>query len=108
MIFHWFMQALRFVGWLFVPPKPRDVARIDRCYPCPVCGARNGTIRCVERRDATSRAITFAQHTCEVCGARWHEQPVVKVTPSIVFPAIARNEREKIEDRWTSPTEGIQ
>jgi hypothetical protein len=40
----------------------------------------------------------LAQHTCGHCGARWHEQPIIKVTPNTVWAAVPRTELEQKEE----------
>jgi hypothetical protein len=51
-----------------------------------------------EAKNGRPPSLILCQHTCSVCGARFYEKPVLKVTPQIVFPAIARTEQEKRED----------
>ena len=99
MLFYWLAQFFRRIAWLFRTPKPRDVARITKDSPCPVCGANMGVIRTVERFDMVNkRAIVLCQKTCDECGARTFELPIVKVTPDVVWPCIPRTELEKAED----------
>lgn len=97
---------VRFVAWLkylLGPVTARDVARVRASAPCPVCGAKNGTLRCVERQNTQGvngrpAVMIVAQHTCGDCGARWFERPVLKLSQNMVWASIPRNEAEKTED----------
>ena len=110
MLFHWLAEFILLVVWLFRPPEPRDLARVDPNAACPVCGARKGHLRCVymqkEKQKAANMPVEmamFCQHTCVVCGARCYEEPIVKAKDGAdkvnILTAIARNEIEKEEDR---------
>ena len=103
MIWYWLMAAVRWVGRMVFPAPASYTMKRDRNAKCPVCGERSGRLRSVERLMAAggtnveTRGV-FCQHTCLKCGARFYDKPVVNVTPSHVFPAIARDEVEKRED----------
>ncbi len=107
MIFYYLIQAFRKLTWFFRPPSLRDIARIDPNAPCPVCGERNGKIRCVWQaqpgprppKDLPPNLKVQCQHSCQQCGARWFEEPIVKVDPTRVLPSAARTDLEKAEDR---------
>jgi hypothetical protein len=107
MIFYWAINLLRRMAWLFKLPGPQEIARIDRNSPCPICGARAGRLRCVWELGPGPKAPkelppnykVQCQHTCNECGGRWFEAPVVKVDPTRVLPSVARDEIEKAEDR---------
>ena len=80
MIFYWLRKLWLRFHWLVTPPTARDVARVNPNAPCPVCGARAGRITCV-----TDAQSILVQHECQVCTAKWHEQPVTKVSTSMVL-----------------------
>lgn len=80
MIFYWLRLAWLKLVWLVTPPKARDVVRIDRNTPCPVCAARDGELMCV-----TPKEGVMVRHTCHECGARWHEPAVTKVGTDVVW-----------------------
>lgn len=101
MIWYWLMRVLRYIGWLLRPPAPRDVARVLPSAPCPACGNAPSPIRTVKRGDAI-----YVQHTCSVCGARWHELPITKLRPDMVWPAVPRTDIEYAEElnaKWPTP-----
>lgn len=107
MIFYWIISALRQIVWFFRIPKPEELARIDTNAPCPVCGAREGRLRCVLKAKPGPAAKNpviggqiLCQHTCYECGARWFDSPIVKdVDPSKVLASVARTDLEIKEDR---------
>jgi len=88
-------------------PKPEELARIDPNARCPVCGAREGRLRCVLKAKPGPTAKNpviggqiLCQHTCAVDGARWFDSPIAKaVDPSKVLPSVARTDLETKEDR---------
>lgn len=103
MLIYWFLKLLEQIDRLIFPPDAKTVARIDKNFPCPVCGARKGRLRCVRRsvRETGSSVGVlkiFCQHTCFACGARFYENPVVKLDSRQVVGAIARDDLEKLED----------
>ena len=102
MIWYWLKKFIMFARWLFWPASPRDVARIDPNAPCPICGARKGYLRTihipVRQNGADVETVVMCQHTCLIDGARWFENPVVKVDRAMVWPAIARTKIEEQED----------
>jgi hypothetical protein len=113
MVFVWLVSFIRKWVWLFRPPRPEDLARIDENARCPVCGAFEGKLRCVLKRkagpsarDATDPVIAgqiLCQHTCLVCGGRWFDKPIAaKIDPSNVLPSVARDDLEAREDRQAS------
>lgn len=112
MIFWWIIKVLKRVIWFFKIPRPQDVARIDPQSPCPVCGNKcHSRIRCVwqqedgplppakEPRLQLKNTKVLCQHVCGLCGARWFEQPVMKVDTTTVLPSVPRDELESKEDR---------
>lgn len=110
MLFYWLILGLRKFVWLFKIPSPQDIARITPRSPCPVCGNSEGNrIRCVwQLQDGPptkdpqlqmKNTRVLAQRSCALCGARWFENPVVKVDPTRVLPSVARDELEKAADR---------
>jgi hypothetical protein len=105
MLFYWALLAWQRVQWFFRVPKAEDLAYIDIHAQCPVCGARDGRLRCVLQAKPAIRVVSqlpdgmiLCQHICNTCGARWHEQPVRASTPSDVLPSVARTRREQKED----------
>ena len=106
MIFYWLISILRKFIRLWHIPKPEDLAKIDPNARCPVCGAREGRLRCVwqaepgpQSKDVPPKYKVQCQHTCDECGARWFEKPVINVDPTKVLSSVARNEHETKEDR---------
>jgi hypothetical protein len=107
MVFFWLILAFRRFAWLFRPPTERDIARIYPNAPCPICGARQGKLRCVvlqgpgpQSKELPERTLkVMAQHSCECCGGRWFEQPVVNVKATDILPSVARDQLEEREDR---------
>ena len=107
MLLFWLAYLLRNLVRFFRKPLPRDIARIDPNLACPVCGARKGRLRCVvlagpgpQSKDLPNLNMkVMCQHTCLRCGARSFEDPVAKVDPSHVLPAVPRDELEEREDR---------
>jgi C4-type Zn-finger protein len=103
MIFRWIQTLFRLFAMLFIPP-PRRGPRINSNLTCPVCGAEDGTLRCVEVAATATpdtqlvSVTTLCQHRCNRCGARFYEKPVANVNPALVTPAIARNDIERAED----------
>jgi formate dehydrogenase maturation protein FdhE len=95
MIFYWLGKFLRWLLRMIQMPKPLDVARIHPNSRCPVCGASRGSLRAVEIAggvEGKNLAMSLCQHTCSICGARWFEAAVVKIDPSLIQPALPRNE----------------
>lgn len=93
MIFVWLRRALAWWARMIFAPDARDVARIDANRRCPVCGATRGRLRAIQ-----SGAEVLCQHTCLVCGGVCYEATVVRVTPLVVHPAVARDDIERAED----------
>lgn len=104
MIFHWFMVVIRWLLKLVIPPPAGSRVRRDPNLRCPVCGAHKGRLRCVakeiegQEQTGAAKVGIFCEHTCAVCGARYCENPIAKVTTKIVQPAIPRSDIEKAED----------
>lgn len=108
MIWYWLKMVLWRVVWFFRTPDLQDISKISKDVPCPVCGNRDGRLRCVQRptkpatEDGTYALGSFeilCQHTCNECGAEWFEKPVIKsVTSKTVLPSVARNELESSDD----------
>ena len=107
MIWYWLVVGIRRVVWFFRIPDAQEIAKIDPNRWCPVCGAKNGRIRCVIQAEAMAPAKNIppktkvlCQHTCNECGARCFEEPVAKeADQSTILPSVARTELEKAEDR---------
>jgi hypothetical protein len=80
-----------FCVWLLMPvaAKKTPLPKRDENAPCPVCGGSRGMLRAIENKGATKEApALLCQHSCEICGARWHETPVVnKLTVEQAWPA---------------------
>jgi len=104
MIFVWIAKLLRALSRLILLPRVAETAKVDPNVPCPVCGARSGELRCVERdlevgaKNGVGRRATLCQHRCKRCGARFYEAPVARVNPRLVQPAIPRDDVERLED----------
>jgi hypothetical protein len=96
-LFYWIRGLLKKIAWLFKLPQELDVARVNPDLKCPVCGAEDGRLRCVEQLVTNGTAI-LCEHTCNVCAARFYEKPVAKVNPSLVAHAVPRNQLEKDAD----------
>lgn len=94
MIWYYLRLAFTFIARLLLPMPASATARVRPDSPCPACGARANTVRCVLRG-----SDILVQHTCSTCGARWHENTVVKVDASLVLPAIPRTDLELKEER---------
>ena len=107
MIFVWLIAAIRKFVWLFRIPHPEQIAKINSARPCPVCGHPDSDLRCVVLSKAgpkpetklPAETVVLCQHTCRLCGARYFEQPVAKVSPTTVLPSVPRNEVERMQDR---------
>lgn len=93
MIWHYLHLGFLFLARLILPLPASATARIRIDSPCPACGAHSGSIRTVDRG-----GVILVQHTCAVCAARYHESPIVKVTPEMVWPGIPRTELELKEE----------
>ena len=106
MIWYWIALSFQFIARLILPVRPRDIARIDPNSPCPICGARSGKLRAVElgNPELQRSFATSCEHTCDMCGAQWYEDPVVKVGPDRIRPSIARTPLEEKMDAavWKS------
>lgn len=102
MIWYQLARLVRFLVRLIMPLKPLDVAKIDRDAKCPMCGHTLGVLRAVEadvrEQGGSPRKKPLCQHTCQICGYRWFENPVVKLEPASGRPAVARDEHERAED----------
>lgn len=94
MIWYWIRLAYLRLRWLFIYPAARDLAQHNIDAACPCCGHRSGSLRCVHREAVRAQSTgqpdihVMVQHTCKVCGARWHDEPVVKSTPGAVWQHI--------------------
>jgi len=93
MILFWLILAWRNLKWFLKLPAAREVAVVNPNDPCPACGHREGTIRCVHRGTQV-----LVQHTCGMCGARYHELPIVKLETDRVWAAVPRTEIELKEE----------
>ncbi len=98
MIWYWLAKLGDLFVYLFGAVKPRDVAKIDKNAACGVCGARKGRLRTVVLNVPKQQTKVFCRHTCRQCGARWFEEPVLKVTAAHVWHAVPRNRIEATED----------
>lgn len=79
MIWLWLRSALFAVLRLFIPPEAKVVIpKIDPDAPCPSCGNCSGSLSVVEQGGKP-----FVKHTCNVCGARFLEKPVMDVNKYI-------------------------
>ena len=100
----WILARRFLLACLFwiVPPPMKMIAKIDSNKRCPVCGETDGALRTVLKQTAESKTLSvFCQHTCNRCGARFYEVPVMKVGPERVYPAVPRTEMEVREDALT-------
>lgn len=102
MIFYWLAVVCQSVLWLFKKPTSQQLSRIKENDHCPVCNHQKGIIRAVVRENRV-----LCQHTCGICGARWHELPVLKSTTETVWPAVPRDDIERLEER-TLPVSTIK
>jgi len=79
--------------WLFVPPPPSYKPPVPHRVispntDCPACGNASGKIECVPMIEATAPGVVI-RHTCNICGANWHEATVIKGDdPSVLFPSL--------------------
>lgn len=108
MIFLLLRRIFKAIGRLVIPPRSQDVAKVNPNVRCPVCGWPLGELRCVALADEKGKQSIFAQHRCRRCGARHFENPVVKVGPLNVQPAVPRNEIEIREDAQRFLSQGPQ
>ena len=109
MLFYWLVSFLKKIMWLFRLPPIEQFAHRNINQQCPVCGARQGSLRCVlmakpgqgpVRIGEIPSGDIMCQHRCGQCGARWHEKPLAKeASPSTILPAVARDDIERAEDR---------
>ena len=84
MLWIWLRFALVWMLRMLVPPPipARPLPQIDVNAPCPACGHRKGKITCVE-----ADGHPTIRHECDVCGARFHEQPVLKdASAKLIWP----------------------
>lgn len=77
MIWYYLLQGIRYLAYLFGKPNLAKVAIIDVNAKCPVCGHCSGKLQAVEAMVGNFKTIACL-HTCNVDGARWFEQSVVK------------------------------
>lgn len=100
MIWYWLMIAIKNAMKLLVPPDPLSTRRVYPNAKCAACGAFDGRLRTVHRVYGPKRQKhVLVEHTCNVCGARTYERPVVdSATPEKVEAAIARDEIERRAD----------
>ena len=106
MIFHYIGLAFRWLLRWLVPPPASYWAKAERNRKCPVCGHRQGRLRCVEvpsqepqKQQGVRPMMTELQHSCLECGARCYEKPLdPKATTMTVRPAVARDDGERAED----------
>lgn len=102
MIFYWLRRAWVWYLKLWLKPPLSELARINENRKCPVCGARQGRLRCIKREIVGSNGHNsievLCEHRCSVCGARFYEKPVMKIDDSYVHPALARDAIEIAED----------
>lgn len=66
------------LGWWAALRSPNDDAMtVDLNSKCPACGHRSGKLRLVAVL-ANGKPEEAIQHTCQICGAQWHEPTVLK------------------------------
>jgi len=107
MIFYWFILLTKGIGWLFRLPPVAFFAERNEKMQCPVCGKRDGRLRCVLVArpgpvipGRMPDGNIMCQHRCNRCGARWHEKPLdEKANRNSILPSVPRDELEKTEDR---------
>ena len=88
MIFVWLITGFRWLLRLLIP-SPQQVAwalsplqaeTIDPNQKCPSCGHTDGRIATIAGvdfgKDVTVTLVV--QHTCNVCGAKWRQLPLVQ------------------------------
>lgn len=80
MILRFLWQAILWIGRLVIPGTPPRV-RIDPTAPCPACGHRKGTIRTVRQGQKV-----LVEHACEICEARWYEDPIRDQNAVVIKP----------------------
>jgi hypothetical protein len=82
MIWIWICDAVIWLLKLVIPPPPKPfIPKINPNEICPSCGWEAGALSAVERDGKM-----MVQHRCNICHARWWEDPVLKV-----FEPIATN-----------------
>lgn len=80
-----------------LPAKPAADPTIDPNQKCPVCGARQGTLRAVwtkpitrtDEETNTTKVVkgdVMVEHTCGVCGARSNHKPVHEDANNLALP----------------------
>lgn len=108
MIWFWLVEFIRKIVKLIRIPNAEEFAIVAPNAKCPVCGHNKGHLRCVLVADPGPNppknlqvpGSIKCQHSCEICGARWFDKPIVsKVDSSMVLPCVARTELEAAEDK---------
>lgn len=84
MLWYWLIKFVQLVVLLFKLPQPAQVARIAISARCPVCGHTDGKLAAVPGVNNGQQGV-YCLHTCNICGGRWFEQPVLKT--DAVIPA---------------------
>lgn len=107
MIWYWLERLGGFMLLLFgKPPTDEQIKmlnkRLDPNLKCPCCGATDGELRCTEQQLQNNQTKILMQHRCKVCRARFFENPIAEVNPSLVLHAIPVNDVEKAEDQIPS------
>lgn len=110
MILFWLIELWRYIKWLVTPPAVDDIAHAEINERCPICGFRQGEIRCVKVQDTKAvRKQTdpiayklLRQHRCQVCGARWMRDPIIAVSFPLIAPSQGRSDLEKKDDAYGS------
>jgi len=104
MIFYWLIRAVLFVKWLFSPPRPETVKRIDPNAKCPWCGNASGRLRAVHRTQGANTVSTpLVEHTCAVCRGRTYEAPVITAGPEKLIPSLPESSVESNDDARFAP-----
>jgi hypothetical protein len=88
LIWIWARRLLFFIGWLLIPPPalaPHPVRNPNA--DCPSCGNTDGKIRCIPMHPDGKSPGVILRHTCNICGAQWHEDTVIKDNANWLYPS---------------------
>lgn len=107
MFWFWIVKFIKFFVYLFKIPDPLLVSKIDPNKKCPVCGHRKGTLKAVKAKKGNDPNYVFCLHTCQVCGARFFSDPIMK-NESVISAATKDLDNAFLASSITSKGESIE